>query len=89
MFKAYLEQFQRDFSLFLKLRSEEMTSGGRMVLTLIGRKDEDPSSGDCFYGWELFTKAIMEMVSQVITLNIRYCPFNSQTQRTLDDALFA
>ncbi|RWR86367.1 S-adenosyl-L-methionine:salicylic acid carboxyl methyltransferase [Cinnamomum micranthum f. kanehirae] len=54
VFKAYLEQFQRDFSLFLKFHSEEMICGGRMVLTLLGRKgDEEPSSGDCCQLWEL------------------------------------
>lgn len=66
VFKAYLEQFQRDFSLFLKLRSEEMTCGGRMVLTLMGRKGEEPSSRDCCCLWELLAQALWEMVSQVI-----------------------
>ncbi|KAJ8633264.1 hypothetical protein MRB53_026600 [Persea americana] len=64
VFKAYLKQFQRDFSLFLKFRSEEMTCGGRMVLTLVGRKGEEPSSRDCCCLWELLVKALMEMVSQ-------------------------
>ncbi|WZY80010.1 hypothetical protein YC2023_026394 [Brassica napus] len=31
-YKAYLKQFQRDFTTFLKLRSEEMVSNGRMGL---------------------------------------------------------
>ncbi|KAJ1411242.1 SAM dependent carboxyl methyltransferase [Sesbania bispinosa] len=38
VYKAYFEQFQRDFKLFLKSRSEELTPGGNMVLTFIGRE---------------------------------------------------
>lgn len=68
VFKAYLEQFQRDLSLFLKLRSEEVISGGRMVLMLFGRTTEDPSSGECCHIWELLAQAVMEMVSQMIII---------------------
>ncbi|RWR86391.1 SABATH methyltransferase 22 [Cinnamomum micranthum f. kanehirae] len=64
VFKAYLDQFQSDLSLFLNLRSEEMTCGGRMVLTLMGRKGEEPSSGDCCHLWELLAQALKGMVSQ-------------------------
>ncbi|XP_028787526.1 theobromine synthase 2-like [Neltuma alba] len=43
--KAYCEQFQEDFKLFLKLRSVELVQGGGMVLTFRGRlEDEDPST---------------------------------------------
>lgn len=68
VFKAYSDQFQSDFSLFLNLRSEEMTCGGRMVLTLMGRKGEEPSSGDCCHVWELLAQALKGMVSQVTNL---------------------
>ncbi|KAK7360048.1 hypothetical protein VNO77_02020 [Canavalia gladiata] len=36
--KAYYDQFQRDFNLFLKCRAEEVIDGGCMVLTILGRK---------------------------------------------------
>lgn len=65
VFRAYLEQFQKDFFLFLRSRSEEMVSGGRMVITLLGRASADPSSKECCYIWELLAKALNDMVSQV------------------------
>jgi hypothetical protein len=37
----FKEQFNIDFSIFLKLRHEELVYGGEMVLTFCGRKDED------------------------------------------------
>ncbi|KAJ8764546.1 hypothetical protein K2173_006286 [Erythroxylum novogranatense] len=60
--KAYHDQFQKDFSLFLKCRSEEVRAGGRMVLTILGRKSEDPCSKECCYIWELLAMALKEMV---------------------------
>lgn len=61
---AYYEQFQRDFSLFLKCRSEELVAEGRMVLTFLGRKSQDPSSKECCYIWELLSTALNNMVSE-------------------------
>lgn len=68
VFKAYLEHFQRDLSLFLKWRSEERISGGRMVLMVFGRTSEHPSSGECCHIWELLAQALMDMVSKVIII---------------------
>ncbi|KAL5752617.1 hypothetical protein ACOSQ2_023124 [Xanthoceras sorbifolium] len=64
VYKAYLEQFQRDFSLFLSLRSKEIIVGGRMVLTFAGKSVPDPSSKDCCYVWELLTKSFLELVDE-------------------------
>ncbi|KAJ1411249.1 SAM dependent carboxyl methyltransferase [Sesbania bispinosa] len=47
VYKAYFKQFQRDFRLFLKSRSEELTPGGKMVLTFIGREKPHQNSDPC------------------------------------------
>ncbi|KAH9616444.1 hypothetical protein KSS87_009414 [Heliosperma pusillum] len=45
VYKAYKAQFRRDFTLFLRSRSREMVSGGRMVLVFLGSfKSDDPDS---------------------------------------------
>nr|UMB49619.1 salicylic acid methyltransferase [Phaseolus vulgaris] len=62
--RAYYDQFQRDFSLFLKCRAEELVEGGRMALTFLGRRNEDPCSKDGCYIWELMASALNDMVSQ-------------------------
>ncbi|PIN15766.1 Salicylate carboxymethyltransferase [Handroanthus impetiginosus] len=61
---AYYEQFHRDFSSFLRYRSEEVVSGGKMVLTLLGRKSDNPSSKEGCFIWELLSLALQEMVSE-------------------------
>ncbi|KAJ9703517.1 hypothetical protein PVL29_005034 [Vitis rotundifolia] len=62
--QAYTNQFQRDFSLFLGLRSEEIKPGGRMVITTIGRSMEDPSGGECCDLLELLAKSLSDMLAE-------------------------
>lgn len=62
---AYLVQFQKDFSLFLKSRSEEVVPGGRMVLSFMGRRSTDPTTEESCYHWELLAQALMSMVLEV------------------------
>ncbi|KAH1206419.1 Salicylate carboxymethyltransferase [Glycine max] len=74
--RAYYEQFQRDFSLFLKFRAEELVKGGRMVLTFLGRRSDDPSSKDGGYIWELMATALNDMVLQGIIKEEKLDTFN-------------
>ena len=61
VFKAYLEQFERDFKMFLKCRTEELVPGGRMVLTTMGSiKSDDPL---CI--WEVVGLNLNDMALEV------------------------
>lgn len=63
--QAYSKQFQVDFSLFLRSRSEELVVGGKMVLTFLGRRGtEHVDRGNSFF-WEILTRAFAILVSQV------------------------
>ncbi|KAK6129571.1 hypothetical protein DH2020_036672 [Rehmannia glutinosa] len=90
---AYYDQFQRDFSKFLKCRSEEVVGGGRMVLTILGRESEDASSKECCYIWELLALSLKEMVSEglieeekVDSFNIpQYTPSAAEVKKELEN----
>lgn len=62
---SYLLQFQKDFSLFLKSRSEELVPGGGIVLSFMGRRSRDPTAEESCYQWELLAQALMSMVLEV------------------------
>ncbi|KAF5463105.1 hypothetical protein F2P56_019047 [Juglans regia] len=75
--KAYHSQFQRDFFTFLKCRTEEMVTGGRMVLTFMGRKSEDPTNKDGSNSkWELLAMALNDMVSKGLIKEEKMDSFN-------------
>lgn len=63
--KAYALQFQSDFLVFLRSRSEEVVPGGRMVLSLLGRSSLDPTTEESCYQWELLAQALMSMANEV------------------------
>ncbi|KAJ4963173.1 hypothetical protein NE237_023112 [Protea cynaroides] len=62
--EAYLAQFQRNFSLFLKSRSEELVPNGRIVFTVLGRTTANPSSGDSCILWDLLAQSFTDLVSE-------------------------
>ncbi|WJZ83661.1 hypothetical protein VitviT2T_003325 [Vitis vinifera] len=60
VFKAYYEQFERDLTLFLESRAEEIAAGGGMLLTVMGSiQSNDPCSI-----WELVGITLNDMVLQ-------------------------
>lgn len=63
--KAYFDQFQDDFKLFLQSRAEELVPGGCMVLSFMGRTSPDPTDMESTCQWELLAKALMSMAYSV------------------------
>lgn len=62
--KLFQQQFQKDFSLFLKLRYKELVIGGQMILTFIGRKHEDVLSGESNHLYGLLAQSLQSMVDK-------------------------
>ena len=58
--EAFHRQFQKDFSVFLKCRGEEVVAGGGMVHTMLGRTDNEYC-----YAYQLFNLALKTMVAEV------------------------
>ncbi|CAL5197556.1 unnamed protein product [Lathyrus oleraceus] len=73
---AYYKQFQKDFSLFLECRAQEIVEGGRMILTFVGRENDDPSNKECCQIWDLMTIALKDMVLQGIIDEEKLDTFN-------------
>ncbi|CAD6341869.1 unnamed protein product [Miscanthus lutarioriparius] len=64
---AYLRQFQRDFSLFLRSRAAEVVSGGRVVITMLGRRTEGYADVETTLLWDLLSESLAALVSQGLT----------------------
>lgn len=63
--KSYFDQFQRDFTNFLKARSEELITGGGMVLTTMGSiKSEDPLTIWEFVGLKLHDMVLEGLIEK-------------------------
>ncbi|WVZ90399.1 hypothetical protein U9M48_036705 [Paspalum notatum var. saurae] len=60
--KKFQEQFHKDFSLFLKLRYEELVYRRQMVLIFLGRMDDDVYSGDLNQLFGLVARSLQYLV---------------------------
>ncbi|KAK9285042.1 hypothetical protein L1049_024226 [Liquidambar formosana] len=75
--KAYVTQFQRDFSLFLKSRAEEIIPGGRMVLSFRGRRLADPSPDESCLLWDLLAQAFQDLVLEGLVVEEKLDSYNT------------
>ncbi|KAK7274998.1 hypothetical protein RIF29_16104 [Crotalaria pallida] len=62
--QAYFKQFQEDFTLFLRSRSEELVEGGRMVLILLGRRGREQVDRGISMLWKILSRSFSILVSQ-------------------------
>ncbi|KAL2895628.1 Salicylate carboxymethyltransferase, partial [Bienertia sinuspersici] len=74
--KAYYEQYEKDFSTFLKCRSEEVVPGGIMVLTMLGRKSIEPYSKETCYIFDSLATALNDMVHEGLLEEEKLNTFN-------------
>ncbi|XP_019180722.1 PREDICTED: salicylate carboxymethyltransferase-like [Ipomoea nil] len=74
--KAYYKQFERDFLTFLKCRSEELVTGGRMVLYFLGRKSESHNPSHDVNIWVLFAKSLKDLVTKGLVEEEKLNSFN-------------
>lgn len=65
VFEAYTKQYRKDFATFLSLRGKEIVTGGRMVLTVVGRSVDDPSSREERRNFEILADTLADMVAEV------------------------
>ncbi|KAJ6799034.1 anthranilate O-methyltransferase 3-like [Iris pallida] len=75
----YLEQFQKDFSTFLRLRYKELVLSGRMVLTFLGRRSSHARYGEWSKFWGLLSDAMNDMVLEGILDEAKVNAFNLPT----------
>ena len=89
VYTSYLQQFERDFTLFLTSRSLEMIPGGYMVLTMIGNDKNFLSGNHSYTIFELLGITLNDMVQEVhhSSLLIPY-PYKEHKNDILDMLFF-
>lgn len=87
--KAYLAQFQEDFKFFLRSRSSELLPGGAMVLTFIGRDENNELKN----AWVIIGMALKDMAAEKLieqqkldSFNIpSYCPTAEEVRQVIQE----
>ncbi|KAK7390445.1 hypothetical protein VNO78_25750 [Psophocarpus tetragonolobus] len=88
VYTAYLEQFQRDFKLLLKSRSEELKLEGSMVFSFIGREEDQEIN----YPWVVLGMVLNDMVlegmieeKKLDSFNVPlYCPTIEEVKQIIE-----
>lgn len=74
VFEAYAKQFRKDFAVFLELRAKELVQGGRMVVSLIGRRS-DVIATKFSYLARILAQILRVMVSEGVIDKTKYDSF--------------
>ncbi|XP_057547495.1 S-adenosyl-L-methionine:benzoic acid/salicylic acid carboxyl methyltransferase 3-like [Amaranthus tricolor] len=74
--KAYSDQFMKDFTSFLRCRSQEVVNGGMMIITVLGRKSLKLYSKQACYMWDLLAMALNDMLLQGLIEEEKLHTFN-------------
>ncbi|XP_021828251.1 salicylate carboxymethyltransferase-like, partial [Prunus avium] len=89
VFKQYLEQFKRDFTVFLRSRAEELVPGGSMVLTTMGSiKSDDPLCIWEFVGMKL-NDMVLEGLIEEEKLDTFNMPYYAPTTKEIEEVIEA
>ncbi|XP_021833355.1 probable caffeine synthase 2, partial [Prunus avium] len=89
VFKQYLEQFKRDFTVFLRSRAEELVPGGSMVLTTTGSiKSHDPLCIWEFVGVKL-NDMVLEGLIEEEKLDTFNMPYYAPTTKEIEEVIEA
>ncbi|VVA31496.1 PREDICTED: salicylate [Prunus dulcis] len=89
VFKQYLEQFKRDFTVFLRSRAEELVPGGSMVLTTMGSiKSDDPLCIWEFVGTKL-NDMVLEGLIEEEKLDTFNMPYYAPTTKEIEEVIEA
>lgn len=62
--EAYFNQFRKDFTMFLRCRSKELIVGGKMVLTILGKKINEAYTKESSYMWDILATVLNNMVTE-------------------------
>ncbi|KAG5627190.1 hypothetical protein H5410_012408 [Solanum commersonii] len=73
--EAYKKQFDKDFSRFLQSRSQEIVTGGHMVLTFVGKSIHDPYGSHCAL-LELLSKSLIDLIHEGLIEQAKLDSFN-------------
>ncbi|XP_047058913.1 probable jasmonic acid carboxyl methyltransferase 2 [Lolium rigidum] len=72
--EAYGQQFRKDFTLFLELRAKELVPGGRMVVSLPGRRSDELAS-KFSHIWEAIAQILRVMASEGVISKLKFESF--------------
>ncbi|KAJ6805760.1 salicylate carboxymethyltransferase-like [Iris pallida] len=89
----YFEQFQEDFNFFLRSRSQELVVGGRMVISMLGRRSHDIHKKiNEFPLFDALSKSLSISISEKLVAEEKVDSFNfplyTPSTQELEDQVF-